>query len=89
MARAPNVAPAGGPAFACSDVDVFADVDGAALGKESGSSPAATIDGLNILVCKPVNARVRGMSSALLATSISLYRWSAMLSWGTMNRVPM
>ena len=39
-------------------------------GSDSGSSPAATIDGLNMLVCKPVNARVSKMSSALLTTTM-------------------
>ena len=42
-----------------------------------------------MLVCRPVKAVVSKMSSALLATSISLYLASAMLSFVAMNFVPM
>ena len=40
------------------------------------------MDGRSMLVCRPVKAVVSRMSSALLATSISLYLGSAMLSRG-------
>jgi hypothetical protein len=57
-------------------------------GKSSGSRPAATIDGVSMLVCRPVKAVVSKMSSALLATSMTLYLGSAMLSFVAMNFVP-
>src|SRR5882757_9874791 len=49
-------------------------------GRSSGSRPAASIEGRSMLVCNPVKAVVSRISSALLATSMSLYRISAMLS---------
>ena len=46
------------------------------------------IDGRSMLVCRPVNADVNRMSSALLVTSNALYLGSAMLSRVAMNFVP-
>ena len=79
------------PASRSFNVDVLTDLDGAALGSDSGSSPAATIEGLNILVCKPVKnrgasgERRRRCSPQACLCSVR----SAMLSCVAMNRVPM
>src|SRR5262245_52974565 len=49
-------------------------------GSALGSRPACTIDGLSMLVSRPVNAFVSSTSSALQSTSMALYASLAMLS---------
>ena len=90
MPPAPDIAPALRAVLARADVDVLADVDGAAcrqvVGIEAGGRRSTAC---SMLVCRPVKAVVSRMSSALLSTSICLWRSSAMLSRVAMNFVPM
>jgi len=88
-ARAPDIAPAFGAIFfARADVDILADVDRAARRQVVGVEAGGGNGRRSMLVCRPVKAVVKRISSALLATSIALYLASAMLSFVAMNLVP-
>src|SRR3982074_3346722 len=85
MLGAPDVAPALRTLLTRADIDIRCDTDRTASRQVIGIETRGGKDGRSMLVCRPVKAVVKRISSALLLTSISLYLTSAMLSWVAMH----